>query len=182
MGQLKFTTCSPQFMGSIDINEAKTGLPEKPQTSGDFHELLGDRAYIHGEAENLAGYDVPIFYEGDANQLDEALMHQDIIMVLSDREYPMLAFLQPAGDKGAYYLVFKDSEDEGKERRKMKHSPLNIMRSGVKSTRTIILEADERFKKKEYVKHLQTGITSEEFQKMAGEADVILRLLKSKRK
>lgn len=64
--KLKFITCAPGFMGAVDQDTARY----KSKDSNVDGQPLGQGAYIHGEAQKIAGYDKPIFFDGDLNQLD----------------------------------------------------------------------------------------------------------------
>jgi len=89
MKQLRFTTSKPGFMGT-------TGVPFV--TPKDIQKLIYTKtiaryAYIHGDAEKLTGYDIPIFLDGDIGQLDLPIDTQDILMLLIGNEYKCKAEL-----------------------------------------------------------------------------------------
>ena len=68
--------------------------PLEAPTEGEeliMNETKATSAYIHGEAERLAGFDIPIFLSGDIQQLDLPLDEQDILMILPSGEYKMNA-------------------------------------------------------------------------------------------
>jgi hypothetical protein len=108
--QLKFTTTPPYGMFGgpsdtikpvIDINTDDVEFIKD--------EVKGSGAYIHAEAQDLAKFDIPLFFDGNMAQLDEPVDEQDILMVLPDGEYPMKSELQENayGDTNKYYLTFK---------------------------------------------------------------------------
>jgi len=101
---LRFTALDPE-----------TGAPlitpdEVLQTFGDAK--LKD-SYIQGEAEQLAGFDVPVFLEGDLGQLDKPEEEQDIRMVLPQGEYECVSRTVDEGgsEVNAYILTLKVEED-----------------------------------------------------------------------
>jgi hypothetical protein len=99
MKTLKFTTSKPQAFGQLGdlfVDYTKYDGLEEP------YSIKGKTAYIHGNAEELAGYDIPAFIEGNLEQLDAK--EQDIVMILSDGEYNCKAELQ---SNGSYYLTLK---------------------------------------------------------------------------
>lgn len=103
MLQLRFTTSNPRafgFAGQPLVTPTLVGELEQS-------ELIGNRAYIHGDAETLARYDIPIFIDGYMGQLDLPVDEQDILMLLPSGEYKCKAELQKENDKGSYYITLK---------------------------------------------------------------------------
>ena len=88
--QLRFTTSEPGVMG---VSSDPLKIPEG-ELKVIRSEVKGEGAYIHGDAEGLAGYDIPIFLDGDMAQLDLPVDEQDILMVLPDGDFPCIAKLE----------------------------------------------------------------------------------------
>jgi len=87
MKQLRFSTIKPIslfFLMDIDIKPLTT-----PCEIGEFivDKIRGRVAYIHGEAEEIAGFDIPKFIDGNLGQLDLPIEDQDILMMLPSGEY-----------------------------------------------------------------------------------------------
>lgn len=89
MKQLRLTTKKP--MGLLDI-----GNPEEdhqplinPTEKGDFilDKIKGRNVYIHGEAEKLAKFDIPVFIDGNLGQLALPIEEQDILLMLPCGNY-----------------------------------------------------------------------------------------------
>lgn len=104
MKQLIVTTSNPFMMGASGKPLCDTDV-----YSGEIIEsdIKGTRAYLHGELELKAGYDIPIFMKGNMAQLDQPINNQDILCVIHDKEYVCQAELQTKGDRGAYYITIK---------------------------------------------------------------------------
>lgn len=110
--QLRFTTTEPQSMlGIFDEEPAKPLVTLSVRQEFIKGSVKGRCAYIHDEAETLAGYDIPKFIDGDLGQLDLPIEEQDILMVLPSGEYPCVAeYREPNKNKwddDCYYLVLK---------------------------------------------------------------------------
>ena len=106
MNTLEFTTTQAMAMAMVDIDTVKHPLPEDADVIN-HDKIRGTRAYIHGDAEDIAGYDIPLIFMGDMLQLDLPQAKQDIIMHIDGKQYPITASLQSDGDVGAYYLELK---------------------------------------------------------------------------
>lgn len=78
MKQLRLTTKKP--------NEDHV-LLAKPNGKLTMDEIKGEAAYIHGEAERIAGFDMPFFVDGNLGQLDLPIKQQDILLLLPSGEY-----------------------------------------------------------------------------------------------
>ena len=115
--QLRLTTTEPRFMAGV--------FDEKPAdnlvTPTKINKLIktkvkGRTAYIHGKAEQLAGFDIPRFIDGDMGQLDLPIENQDILLILKSGEYPCVAKYREknkaAWDDDCYYIVLKTDKDE----------------------------------------------------------------------
>ena len=89
MKQLRFTTTEPYCMLGI----GETEVLFVPENIGEIikTKTKGKGAYIHGDAEDLAGFDIPEFIDGDLGQFDLPEDEQDILMLLSDGEYQCIA-------------------------------------------------------------------------------------------
>lgn len=106
MQTLRFTTSTPSSMFNI---ESRTPLViPKDLSTFKFSETKAKVAYIHGKAEELAGFDIPIFLDGDIAQLDLPINEQDIKMLLPDGEYYITATYQEELCDTCYYLQLKD--------------------------------------------------------------------------
>lgn len=89
MKQLRFTTTKPMAMLGL-FNPASDHIPLSiPCNLGEFipDKIRGKTAYIHRHAEDIAGYDIPYFLDGNLGQLDLPVTEQDILMVLPSGEY-----------------------------------------------------------------------------------------------
>jgi hypothetical protein len=91
--------------------DAETGKPmvQPPDAKETFGQSLYADAYLDGEAQELAGYDQPIFIDGDLSQLDKPKEEQKIQMLLPQGEYECVA---KAEDVGFYYINLKQEEDD----------------------------------------------------------------------
>ncbi|MFM2393159.1 MAG: hypothetical protein RLZZ546_1141 [Bacteroidota bacterium] len=111
MKTLRFSTTKP--MGMMGIFNSKED--HKPlATPTDIGEIIEDKtkgtgAYIHGDAEELAGFDIPSWIDGNLCQLDLPVEEQDIVMILPEGEFKCKAVLQTDkfGDYNKYYLTLK---------------------------------------------------------------------------
>lgn len=107
MNTLKFTTSKPGFFGS-------TGEPLVYPKEGEELEFFKDTkpksnsVYIHGEAEKLAGYDIPVFLSGNMDMLNVPIEEQNIIMVLPDSEHKCKATINVGIFGESYYLTLYD--------------------------------------------------------------------------
>ena len=107
MQTLKFTTSKPGSLGA-------TGEPLVfPKEGEEFEFFKGtkpksDSIYIHGEAEDLAGYDIPIFLSGSMDMLNVPIEEQDIVMVLPDSEHKCKATINAGITGESYYLTLYD--------------------------------------------------------------------------
>lgn len=77
--------------------------------------LKGRTAYIHGEAEDKAGYDIPTFIDGDMAQLDLPVNEQDILLMLPSGEYPCKAEYNDSIGSSDCYLITLKSEPSIKQ-------------------------------------------------------------------
>lgn len=109
MKQLRMTTCAPHSMFE------ESGKPLiVPEDLGEIVAggVIGNRAYFHGELETLAGFDLPIFLDGDIKQLDMPHDRQNILVLLPSGEYPCIATLDELeiDAPGAYYITLKNTD------------------------------------------------------------------------
>lgn len=108
MKTLKFTTSNPGFFGA-------TGEPLVFPKEGEELEFFKDTkpksnsVYIDGDAEYLAGYDIPVFLSGSMDMLNMPIEEQDIIMVLPSGEYKCKATIHDGIVRESYYLTLKDN-------------------------------------------------------------------------
>lgn len=89
MKQLRFTTTmSMSFAGVFNPKEDFKPLA-LPTEIGEIiqDKLKGKNIYIHGDAEDLAGFDIPLFIDGNLGQLDLPIEQQDILMCLPNKTY-----------------------------------------------------------------------------------------------
>ncbi len=109
MKQLRFTTTKPMGMLGIFNSDADHAPLAMPENVGELIEdkIKGTGAWIHGDAQSLAKYDVPTFIDGNLGQLDLPVEEQDILMILPGRTYKCIATLNPADSKDAAnkYLI-----------------------------------------------------------------------------
>jgi hypothetical protein len=108
MKKLRFTTTKPHGMFSSNEELVIDSLK-------DYGELIitntkSNEAYIHGKAEEDAGFDIPVFLDGDMGNLDLPINQQNIEMLLPDGIHSMQAVLQKTGnwDRNVYYLTYKN--------------------------------------------------------------------------
>lgn len=112
MKTLKFTTSESMDMFSM-MTEPLVPLVEAKIDIVNDRLTKYDRGYIHGKAEDLAGFDIPLFIEGDMKQLDTPVIEQDIIMVLPDGQYPCQAVaVQSKFTDKPYYLITLKGDNE----------------------------------------------------------------------
>lgn len=107
MKQLRFTTSKPRCFGLVGVPLTYPNDKDKLMTS---KTLKSDRVYIHGMAEEKAGYDIPIFIDGNMAQLDLPVDEQNIIMMLPIRIYKCKAYLSEGFGVGKKYLIVLKEE------------------------------------------------------------------------
>lgn len=106
MKQLRFTTTTPMAMFSSASSDYKTLA--NPTDVGEliFDELKGTNAYIHGEAQSIAGFDIPVFIDGNLAQLELPTDQQDILMLLPDGEHKCKAeYYDQIGASNCYLIT-----------------------------------------------------------------------------
>lgn len=91
MKQLRFTTTEPRGMFANENSELLVKLDDIGTHSE--YKPKGTGAYIHDDAEELAGFDIPIFLDGDFEQFDLPVEEQDILMMLPSGNYQCKAEL-----------------------------------------------------------------------------------------
>ena len=96
--------------------DAESGKPlVDPEDNGKtFGDTRLKDSFIQGEAEFLAGFDMPVFIDGDLSQLDKPEEDQRIIMVLPNGEYECVSRTVDEGgtEVNAYILTLKNEENE----------------------------------------------------------------------
>lgn len=110
MKQLRFTTTKPMPMLGIFNKEEDHQPLVIPKDVGEFiqDKTKGKTAYIHGDAEALAGFDIPTFIDGNLGQLDLPQNKQNILMLLPSGEYKCKAeFCTEAGATNSYLITLK---------------------------------------------------------------------------
>lgn len=114
---------NPPEVHSLDMSQATLrftgGDPESgepmvnPEDNGKtFGEPQHQAAYLHGKAQNIAGFDRPIFIDGDLTQLDKPEEDQEIRMILPQGEYECVARTEENEGVLTYYIMLKDEEDD----------------------------------------------------------------------
>lgn len=108
MKQLRFTTTKPMpLLGIMNPKEDHAPLVT-PKEIGELvkDKIKGRTAYIEGEAEELAGYDIPTFIDGNLAQLDLPTEQQDILMLLPCGEYKCKAeYYDEIGASNCYLIT-----------------------------------------------------------------------------
>lgn len=85
MKTLRFTTSKPCGMFSLLTDEQEPVI--NPTRVNELTGSVDKNIYIHGDAQKLAGFDIPIFIDGDFRQLENPVNEQDIVMVLPNGEW-----------------------------------------------------------------------------------------------
>lgn len=110
MKQLRFTTSQAGFFGE---SREPVELPNNLGKIVHFDE--GSQKcrsiYIHGEAESLAGYDIPIFLDGDMNQVNLPVEEQNILMMLPNSTHKCKCTIQQDLGGPAYYITLITEPD-----------------------------------------------------------------------
>ena len=108
MKQLRFTTTNPHSMFSFN-NEYELLISTDNINLGHLNTYTpkGKGAHIHGDAEELAKFDIPVFLDGDYEQLDLPIEEQDILMMLPSGNYQCKSDLsyESTINKDKYYLL-----------------------------------------------------------------------------
>lgn len=104
MKTLKFTTSTAAFLGAVGTPLVHPKDNKELVFFKDTEQKCSS-AYIHGEAEDLAGYDIPIFLSGSMDMLNVPVEEQDIVMVLPDGEYKCKATINVGAISESYYLT-----------------------------------------------------------------------------
>jgi hypothetical protein len=89
MKQLRFTTTKPYGMFCGENKGVLVSVTDIGELIQD--EIKGKTAYIHGDAQELAGFDIPVFFDGNLGQFELPKEEQDILMLLPSGEYPCVA-------------------------------------------------------------------------------------------
>jgi hypothetical protein len=91
MKKLRLTTTGPKaFFGLLLPGSDESGPLVVPEDIGEIVDattLKCRSAYIHGEAEKKAKFDIPVFLDGDMAQLGLPVEQQDIELLLPDGVY-----------------------------------------------------------------------------------------------
>ena len=114
MKPLYFTTRPPHSTWSISppgdpLVTMKGMVQGKPKLT---------TAYIHAEAEELAGFDIPVFLDGNLEQMDRPVEEQEIIMLLEGTTHAIQAVQHQDLVTKCYYLTLKkktDGKDDGND-------------------------------------------------------------------
>lgn len=108
MKQLRFTTTIAMPMLGIMNSEEDHSPLVLPDDIGEFIDDLEaqiDSVYIHGDAESLAGYDIPTFIDGNLAQLELPIEQQDILMMLPNGNYKCKAVYNDSIGSSNCYLI-----------------------------------------------------------------------------
>jgi|GEM_PF-6239106 len=110
MKQLRFTTTKPMGMFEmIQTIESTKLLVDVSVGELITEELKGKSAYIHGKAEKIAKFDVPIFLDGNIAQLALPIDEQDILMLLPEGQFKCKSeFYDSWGAKNCYLITLFD--------------------------------------------------------------------------
>lgn len=105
MKQLRLTTTKP--MGMLGIMNPIEDHAPLVALVGELimDKVKGKTAYIHGEAENIAGFDIPTFIDGNLAQLDLPIEKQDILLVLPNGEYKCKAEYKTGTSLNCYLIT-----------------------------------------------------------------------------
>ena len=113
MKQLRLTTTKAMAMlGILRPTADHTPLI----THGNIGELFMDKikarsVYIHGEAQSLAGFDIPTFIDGNLSQLELPLEQQDILLLLPSGEYKCKSeYYDEVGASNCYLITLATEE------------------------------------------------------------------------
>ena len=110
MKQLRITTTTPHSMFSSS-DELRTELPtEIGEITGELKNK-GASAYIEGEAEFLAGFDIPVILDGNIGQIDLPIEEQDIVMLIEGVAHKIVAILHKNWCDEPQYLFRLPTED-----------------------------------------------------------------------
>jgi len=107
MKQLRFTTTNPHGMFSSSDRELLISTDDINLGVLSNYSAKGKGAYIHGDAEELAEFDIPVFLDGDYEQLDLPIEEQDILMMLPSGNYQCTSDLSYKSMiiEDEYYLI-----------------------------------------------------------------------------
>jgi hypothetical protein len=108
MKQLRFTTTKPMAMLGLLNPKADHAPLIEPNKVGELimDKIKGRKAYIHGEAEEIAGYDIPKMIDGNLAQLELPIEKQDILMLLPSGEYKCKAeYYDEIGASNCYLIT-----------------------------------------------------------------------------
>ena len=111
MNQLRITTTEPTSMFGLMFNKNETLI--QPNNIGEViqAETKGSNMYIHGEAERLAGFDIPVIIDGHIGQLDLPINEQDILLILPEGEYKCKAeYYDGIGASDCYLITLFEEE------------------------------------------------------------------------
>lgn len=107
MKQLRFTSTKPYGMFCGDYEGTLVSLTNIGEFIQD--EIKGKTAYIHGDAEELAGFDIPVFFDGNLGQLELPKEEQDILMMLPSGEYACVAeYVDEPLNSNCYLITLKN--------------------------------------------------------------------------
>lgn len=119
MKQLRLTTKKPSgFLGIVGTSIKDHEPLIRPDNVGEFiaDKINARTAYIHGEAEKLAGYDIPVFIDGNLGQLELPIGSQDILLMLPSGNYQCKAEYNNSIGASNCYLITLFEEPSIKEK------------------------------------------------------------------
>ena len=105
MDQLRLTTSKPGFMGT---SNSPLVTPDNITTITELTDRKCSSVYIHGKAESLAGYDIPIFIDGDMNNFNLPVDQQNILLILPSGEYKCKCTIEQDLIDKQYYITLFD--------------------------------------------------------------------------
>lgn len=111
MKQLRITSTTPMPFGMlgrplVSRDQIEGGI----QRHEDYEEtgrqkVEGEYAVLHGELEDIAGYDAVVVIDGDIEQLAAPEQEQDISFLLPERTIPCKTTLATDEQERKYYQV-----------------------------------------------------------------------------
>ncbi len=103
MSELLVTTSEPRPFGMV--GEPLVDFDNGGGKVTGVESLRYNKAYLHAEAEDVAGYDIPIFIDGDMLEMEKPPNYQRIILELPEGRYKLQARIDHINQQ--YLLVLK---------------------------------------------------------------------------
>ncbi len=102
MNQLRITTSEPCSMFSLQNTEMLVDVSDRGEIYGTSKT---NKAYLHGKAQELAGFDIPIIIDGDISIFDKPKNEQNILLILPSGEYKCYAYYNDTIFASNCYLI-----------------------------------------------------------------------------